>query len=128
MSGEFLLSAEAAFSAAHTLPGVDMCERMHGHNWRVRVTVRVKADRLDGHGMGVDFRELERLTGEAVGDFEHRYLNELDAFAGRAPSAETIARVVGERVSAGLARHPSGAAVAQVELWEQPQYKVVYRP
>lgn len=128
MSAEFLLSAEAAFSAAHTLPGVDMCARMHGHNWRVRVTVRVPADGLDGHGMGVDFRELERLTRETVGEFEHRYLNELDAFARRPPSAEMLARVVCERVAAGLAGHPSGAAVAQVELWEMPQYKVVYRP
>ena len=47
MSGTFLLSAEAAFAAAHTLPGVDMCARMHGHNWRVRVTARVEADRID---------------------------------------------------------------------------------
>ena len=124
----YLLSAEAGFSAAHTLAGVDQCSRMHGHNWRVRVTVRVGADRLDGQGMGVDFRDLERLTRDAVNDFEHRYLNELPPFAAHAPSAETIARVVGERVTQRLAGHPSGAAVTQVELWEMPQYKVVYHP
>ena len=124
----FLLSAETSFSAAHTLAGVDQCARMHGHNWRVRVTVRVGADGLDAHGMGVDFRDLERLTREAVADFEHRYLNELPAFAQRSPSAETIARVVSERVTDRLAGHPSGVAVTQVELWEMPQYKVVYRP
>jgi 6-pyruvoyltetrahydropterin/6-carboxytetrahydropterin synthase len=124
----FLLSAEAGFSAAHTLPGVDRCGNMHGHNWRVRVTVRVSAEQLDGHGMGVDFRDLERVTREAVGDFEHSYLNDLATFASRPPSAETIARVVSERVTRSLAEHPSGAAVTQVELWEMPQYKVVYRP
>lgn len=124
----FLLSAEAAFSAAHTLAGVDQCARMHGHNWRVRVTVRIAAERLDTHGMGVDFRDLELMTRDAVGDFEHRYLNELPDFAARPPSAETIARVVSDRVSGRLAGHPSGAAVFQVELWEMPQYKVVYRP
>jgi 6-pyruvoyltetrahydropterin/6-carboxytetrahydropterin synthase len=128
MSGEFLLSAEAAFSAAHTLPGVDMCARMHGHNWRVRVTVRVAADRLDATGMGVDFRALEQMSRDAVSDFEHRYLNDLQVFAGRSPSAETVARVVGERVAARLEGHPSGGSVAQVELWEMPQYRVVYRP
>ena len=36
-SGYFLLSAEATFSAAHTLPGAGACEQMHGHNWRVWV-------------------------------------------------------------------------------------------
>jgi 6-pyruvoyltetrahydropterin/6-carboxytetrahydropterin synthase len=124
----FLLSAEATFSAAHTLAGVDQCARMHGHNWRVRVTVRIEADRLDTHGMGVDFRDLERFTREAVEDFEHRYLNELPDFATRPPSAETIARVVSDRMARRLAGHPSGAGVTQVELWEMPQYRVVYRP
>jgi 6-pyruvoyltetrahydropterin/6-carboxytetrahydropterin synthase len=101
---------------------------MHGHNWRVRVTVRVEGDRLDRVGMGVDFRDLERATRDAVTDFEHSYLNELPPFAGRAPSAETIARVVSDRVRQRLASHPSGAAVTQVELWEMPQYKVVFHP
>jgi len=128
MSGAFYLSAEATFAAAHTLPGVDMCARMHGHNWRVRVTARVEADRIDTLGMGVDFRDLERFTRDAVGEFEHRYLNELPAFAERSPTAETIARLVAERVAERLAGHPTGAVVAEVELWEMPQYKVIYRP
>ena len=50
----YLLSAEAGFSAAHTLPGVDMCERFHGHNWRVRLTVRVYENRLDQLGIILD--------------------------------------------------------------------------
>jgi 6-pyruvoyltetrahydropterin/6-carboxytetrahydropterin synthase len=128
MPGTFHLSAEAAFSAAHTLPGVDICSRMHGHNWRVRVTIRVEADRLDHSGIGVDFRLLETYARDAVADFEHRYLNELEPFRDRLPSAETLVRVVAERVAGRLQTHPSGATVAQVELWETPQYKVVYRP
>jgi 6-pyruvoyltetrahydropterin/6-carboxytetrahydropterin synthase len=128
MTGTFLLSAEATFAAAHTLPGVDMCSRMHGHNWRVRVTIGIAAERLDGLGMGVDFRDLERWTRESVADFEHRYLNDLDAFAGRLPTAETIARVVAERVGTQVTGHPSGAAVTAVELWETALYKVTYRP
>lgn len=128
MSGSFLLSAEATFSAAHTLPGVDMCARMHGHNWRVRATVRVDAARLDATGMGVDFRMLEQMTRSAVADFEHRYLNELDAFAAHPPTAETIARVVADRLASQLEAHPSGARVAEVELWEMPLYRAVYQP
>ncbi len=124
----FLLSTEATFSAAHTLPGVDMCARMHGHNWRARVTVTFDAARLDGHGMGVDFRVLEQMTRDAVADFEHRYLNDLAPFAECAPTAESIARVVAERVDTRLGGHSSGARVLEVELWEMPQYRVVYRP
>jgi 6-pyruvoyltetrahydropterin/6-carboxytetrahydropterin synthase len=128
MTGTFLLSAEATFAAAHTLPGVDMCARMHGHNWRVRVTIGMAAERLDRLGMGVDFRDLERWTRDAVADFEHCYLNDLEAFAGRLPTAETIARVVAERVGAQVIGHPSEATITAVELWETALYKVTFRP
>lgn len=125
---EYLLSAEAAFSAAHTLPGVEMCDRMHGHNWRVRVTVRVPGDALDQVGMSVDFRRLESAAREAVSDFEHRYLNDLPPFSSAPPSAETIARVVAERVAQQLGVLAPAARVFEVELWELPQYRVIYRP
>jgi len=124
----FLLSAEAAFSGAHTLPGVAVCERMHGHNWRVRVTVRIDEDALDRVGMGVDFRTIEDETKQAVAEFDHAYLNELEAFAGRLPTAENVARVVSERVTRRLAVAAPAAAVAEVEVWEMPQYRVSYRP
>jgi len=124
----FLLSAEAAFSGAHTLPGVAVCERMHGHNWRVRVTVRIDEDALDRVGMGVDFRTIEDETKRAVAEFDHAYLNELEAFAGRLPTAENVARVVSERVARRLAVAAPAATVAEVEVWEMPQYRVSYHP
>lgn len=126
--GHYLLSAEARFSAAHTLPGVDMCDGMHGHNWRVQVTVRVQQDDLDAAGMGIDFRMLATVASQSVQDFEHRYLNELEPFAKSPPTAETIARVVCERVTGRLAAVAPAAEVVEVTLWEMPEYRVVYRP
>ena len=128
MPPHFLLSAEATFSAAHTLPGVEMCDRMHGHNWRFRVTVRVTPGDLDAAGMGVDFRELERTAREIADTFEHRYLNDLPAFQNAPPSAERIVRVIADRAAERLAGVAPAARVAEVELWEMPQYRVVYRP
>lgn len=124
----FLLSAETSFSAAHRLPGVDMCDRVHGHDWRVRLTVRVEANALGAQGMGVDFRVVERTARAAVEDFEHRDLNQLDVFARAAPTAEHVARIVGERAHAQLARVAPAAKVEEVEVWETPTYRVVYRP
>ena len=124
----YLLSAEAGFSAAHTLPGIDMCQRLHGHNWRVRLTVRVPESRLDGLGMGVDFREIERVTRETVADFEHRYLNDLPEFVDRPPTAERVAKVVYTRAAERLATVAPAAEIADVEVWETPEYRVVYRP
>ncbi|MBI4419864.1 MAG: 6-carboxytetrahydropterin synthase [Gemmatimonadetes bacterium] len=128
MTPHYLLSAEATFSAAHTLPGVDMCERFHGHNWRVRVTVRVPEAGLDRVGMGVDFREIERLTRETVAAFEHRYLNDLPEFKSHPPTAERIASTVCARAAERLSAVAPAADVAEVEVWETPQYRVVYRP
>ncbi len=123
----YLLSAEASFSAAHTLPDAGDCARLHGHNWRVRVTVRVDDDALDGAGMGIDFRLLEETARAAVADFEHRLLNDLPVLVGRQPSAEHLARIVFERIAARTAAFP-GVVPHEVELWEMPQYRVVYRP
>lgn len=126
--GHFLLSAEASFSAAHTLPGVDTCERMHGHDWRVRLTVRVEDNGLDAGGMALDFRVIEQVTRDVVADFDHRLLNDLGAFAGTAPTAERLARVISDRARERLARAAPEASVAEIEVWETPQYRVVYRP
>lgn len=124
----YLLSAETTFSAAHTLPGVPQCERMHGHNWRVRATVRLDAMDLDRQGMGVDFRAIEGLLRDATRDFDHVYLNDLATFAHRPPTAECVARVVSERIAARLPAVAPAAKIVEVTLWELPQYRVVYRP
>ena len=124
----YLLSAETSFSAAHRLPGVETCDRIHGHDWRVRLTVRVDAAALGPGGMALDFRELERTAREAVEDFEHRDLNALPAFAGAAPTAEQVARIVCERAHAALERAGGAAREQEVDDWETPTYRVVYRP
>lgn len=124
----YLLSAEARFSAAHTLPGVPLCERMHGHNWRVRLTVRVDEAALDAGGMAIDFRAIEGALHEATADFDHRYLNELEAFADGPPTAERVARVIAERAVPAITTSAPHVRVEQVEVWEIPTYRVAYRP
>lgn len=126
--GHYLLSAEAGFSAAHRLPGVAQCDQLHGHNWRVRISVQVQESDLDESGMGVDFRAIEKVAQAAVADFDHAYLNDLEPFQDRAPTAEQVARTVFERSEAQLKRvAPSGKVVA-VEAWELPHFRVTYRP
>ena len=128
MTPHFLLSAETSFSAAHHLPGVDTCDRVHGHDWRVRLTVRVDAAVLGASGMAVDFREVERTARAAVEDFEHRDLNRLEVFADTAPTAEQVARIVCQRAHARLGEAAPAARVEEVEVWETPTFRVVYRP
>ncbi len=126
--GKYLVSAEASFSAAHTLTGVERCDRMHGHDWRVRLTVEVPEDNLGAGGMAIDFRTIEALAEEAVADFDHRLLNELDAFKDRSPTAERVALEVARRVRDRLKAVVPQVRLYEVEVWETPTYRVVYRP
>ncbi len=126
--GVYLLSAEATFSAAHTLPGVEVCDRLHGHDWRMRLTVRVDESHMGDDAMGFDFRVIEDIATQAVADFDHRYLNDLEPFENHSPTAERLAQVICTAASRQLAADAPHASVEQVELWELPQYKVVYRP
>ncbi len=60
-----------SFSAAHTLRDVGgKCESLHGHNFRVEVTVA--GESLNGEGLLVDFRLLKRWTDETLEMLDHR--------------------------------------------------------
>lgn len=124
----FLLSAEASFSAAHTLPGIAKCDRMHGHDWRVRLTVRVERAAVGPTDLAVDFRLIERAAADAVADLDHRYLNDLPVFAGRGATAERVAELISERAASQLATVAPQVTLVEVVVWETPQYQVVYRP
>ena len=126
--GYYLLSAETSFSAAHTLPNVPKCERFHGHNWRVRLTVRVNGSELGPDGMCMDFRDLEETVNAVVADFDHAYLNELEPFRDVPPTAERVASVACTRAVERLSVSAPGVEVTEVEVWETAEYRIIYRP
>ena len=61
------------FSAAHflTLPG-HVCERLHGHNYRVAVTVDGPVD--PATGFVIDFAVVKRVVQTAIEPLDHRVL------------------------------------------------------
>jgi 6-pyruvoyltetrahydropterin/6-carboxytetrahydropterin synthase len=103
MSGKahFEICVEADFSAAHHLRGYPGdCERPHGHNWTVEV--RVECDALDEVGIGIDFRDVKAAVKEAVRQFDHTDLNELEPFRDENPTSENIARFLYQSLSPRL--------------------------
>jgi 6-pyruvoyltetrahydropterin/6-carboxytetrahydropterin synthase len=101
---------------------------MHGHDWRVRLTVEVAEQEVGASGMAVDFRTIEAMAAEVVADFDHRLLNELEAFQGASPTAERVALEVSRRIQDRLKLSVPHARLYEVEVWETPTYRVVYRP
>jgi len=86
----FHIFIKSHFSAGHHLrdyPG--NCERPHGHNWKVEVTV--KADSLDNLGMGLDFKALKNEVNKVLDTLDHHDLNEHVDFQSVNPSSENIA-------------------------------------
>jgi 6-pyruvoyltetrahydropterin/6-carboxytetrahydropterin synthase len=78
--------------------------------------------------MGLDFRKLEKVAQEAVADFDHAYLNDLEPFKNEHPTAERLARVVYDRAAARLANITPTSKLVEVEAWEMSNYRVTYRP
>ena len=89
----FHVFIKSHFSAGHHLrdyPG--NCERPHGHNWKVEVTV--KATELDKLGMGIDFRTMKNAVNKVMDTLDHLDLNEHPDFQSINPSSENIAAYI----------------------------------
>jgi 6-pyruvoyltetrahydropterin/6-carboxytetrahydropterin synthase len=111
------------FSAAHALrlPN-DAIEPVHGHNWRVAITV--SAATLDEIGVVMDFHELERMVDAIIASLHNRHLNDVPPFDSELnPTAENVA------LHFGRALHlPHTVRLAKVEVWETNNCCAVYRP
>ncbi len=82
MNGErYALTVRSSFSAAHRLLEYEgNCDRLHGHNWQVEVTV--ESEVLDARGMALDFRVMKASLNEILARLDHEYLNEVPPFDG----------------------------------------------
>ena len=121
----FEITTTRSFAAAHQLRLYDgSLEPLHGHNWRVKVTVA--SERLDAIGVVMDFHELERLVDAILAPMHNRHLNEVPPFEAELnPSAENVALHVGRSLSPRL---PRGVRVVSAEVWETDGNSAVYRP
>ncbi len=113
----------ASFSAAHSLEGYQGdCCNLHGHNWKVMITVL--CPKQDDLGMAIDFRKAKELLHEVISDFDHKHLNSLNCFAEVNPTSEELAKCIYRKL------HPLfdklGGKLQETELWESDNASVVY--
>ncbi len=97
----FDIFIKTQFSAGHHLrdyPG--NCEKPHGHNWNIKVTVRARE--LDPLGMGVDFRVIKKAVALIMDDLDHCDLNSHQAFQDKNPSSENISVYIFEQLAGEL--------------------------
>jgi 6-pyruvoyltetrahydropterin/6-carboxytetrahydropterin synthase len=118
----YYVRVEAGFAAAHFLSHYQgKCERLHGHNYKVRAYA--KGDRLGPGGMLLDFGALKGVLREVLDSLDHSLLNDLSDFA-EDPSAERIAEYVFKALAARLPEAPLHA----VEVFETETSMARYEP
>jgi 6-pyruvoyltetrahydropterin/6-carboxytetrahydropterin synthase len=122
----FEVSVEQTFAAGHALRNYKgSCEDVHGHNFRVRVTV--EGEQLDSSGLLVDFLELKSAIDGVVAYLDHKFINDLPPFNEINPSAENLAKYFYDRVSVGL-KNDVPVRISEVCVWETDTSSAVYRP
>ena len=123
----FQVNVEETFSSGHALRGYKgKCESVHGHNYRVQVTLQ--GPELDNIGLLVDFTELKRVLRGIISGLDHQFLNDLDAFKTVNPSAENLAKYFYDETHRQLTNLPAGAGISEVTVWETDTSSAQFRP
>ena len=111
------------FSGAHRLRYLHgKCEELHGHNWKVEVSV--VSNRLNKEGVVIDFNVLKRKVEKVLKPLDHTYLNDLPYFSGKEPSSENIAKYIFDRLKVELKGHH--AVLKEVTAWESETSRATY--
>ena len=103
------------FSAAHRLRQLHgQCEGLHGHNWKIEITVA--SNRLGKEGVVIDFKILKEKVKNVLSPLDHAFLNNLSYFLRREPSSENIAKYVFDQLKGDL--EPYHVVLKRVNAWE----------
>jgi len=123
----FQVTVDETFSSGHALRGYKgKCENVHGHNYKVRVTL--EGPQLDSIGLLYDFTYLKRVIREIVGGVDHKFLNDLAPFDAINPSAENLAKYFYDETTRQMNALPDGARVTSVTIWETDTTSATYWP
>ncbi len=112
------VTVEDTFAAGHYLRNYKgKCENPHGHNYKVRVTLR--GAELDKAGLLLDFKDLKEVMKHVIDRLDHQMLNDIEPFKVLNPSAENIAKYFYDEARGRLQVVTSGRVnVKDVTIWE----------
>jgi len=103
------VTKEFSFDAAHRLQKTkSKCEALHGHTWKVCITV---TGELSENGMVFDFTKLKEIIDSCIiSQLDHTYLNDIID----QPTAENIGMWIYEQLSTYLPK------ISEVRVYESP--------
>ena len=102
---------EFRIEAAHRLPNLPAehkCSRLHGHSFRIAITV--EGPLQQPQGWVLDFADIAEAFQPLFEQLDHRYLNEIEGLEN--PTSENLAIWIWQRLHASL------PGLAEVEVRE----------
>jgi len=119
----FELKVKTRFAAAHKLTMVgEKCENLHGHNWKIEVSVI--GEKLNDGGVLIDFGDIKKYIATIMNKLDHTYLNENKIFEKIPPSSENIAIYIAVNLQK-MIKEPS-IKVSRVSAWESDDSCATY--
>ena len=135
------LKTEASFDSAHFLTDYyGKCENLHGHRWRIEVTLAQGQLQQDGtmRDMVLDFGVFKKAVRSIADELDHTFLVEEGSLKPETmaalesegfsltvlpfrTTAENLARYIFNRLTG------DGLPVSEVEVDETPNNRAVYR-
>ncbi len=115
------LTIKSDFASAHFVRGYPgNCKDLHGHTWKVEVTL--ESGRLDTTGMVVDFKVIKQQLKDFLKHMDHVCLNDLAYFKTANPTTENLAQYIFDEF--GKVCQP--LKVKKVRVWESETSDVTY--
>lgn len=114
------LVREYRFEAAHQLPRVPpghRCSRLHGHSYRVDVTVSGAV--AEDSGWVVDFYDMDHAVAPIVEALDHRFLNEIPGLEN--PTSERLCLHLWRSIA------PKLPGLSAITVWETHDSRCTYR-
>jgi 6-pyruvoyltetrahydropterin/6-carboxytetrahydropterin synthase len=121
------ITVDREFCAAHALEIQGTREPVHGHNFHITVTVA--GDELDSDGLLCDFHTVNAVLKDVCRPFVNANLNETPPFDTTNPTAELIAKHIGDAMTHQLGDPLAPAAkITAVRVTETTGCAATYRP
>lgn len=110
------ITKEFTFDSAHKLINYDgPCSRLHGHTYKLQVTVEGK---VDYSGMVIDFEILKKIVEEKVlSKLDHQFINDVIS----QPTVENMVLWIWEQLVKDIKKAKEGIHLSQIRLWETPK-------
>lgn len=119
----FEIEIDRSFSAAHQLRGYNGdCCKLHGHNYKITVTIR--SSELDEIGIALDFKKLKAELDALLAEYDHSNLSELADFQAVNPTSENLARTIYRKISEKM--NSGTIRVHRVRVGESDHSAVTY--